>query len=114
MPLQSLKLPPPEPKPGSQAMPCDIDEGEKYPYGTRIEIRDKIIDRFPGLANQTAETEVTIVAKGKITEVRSVDTKDGKDQRVEIQLTDMDISMPATSAEGQVAEGFAAAVKKMG
>ena len=109
MPLTNLKLPKEKPHKSELAQPCCGEDRPSYPYGTRIHINDEIIDRFPGLADSSVKDAVLIVAVGKIVEVSSNESESGSNERVEIQLTDMQIKKPATDKETIMEEAFAKA-----
>lgn len=71
---------------------------EKYPWGTRINFNEELIDKVKILQSIGSGTEINIKAKAFICEVRTNESADGpgkqgkKNVNVEIQITDIAIS----------------------
>lgn len=71
------------------AIPC-CGEDDKYPYGTRINLHDEEVKKL-GIEGLQAGQTVTITAKANVEEVMKRDGRNGKEGRVELQITDMAI-----------------------
>ena len=86
----------------------------KYPYGTKIELRDEMAKKFSMLEDVNVGDQVKIIAIGTITLVRKEERKSEYDKEmkntyeVDIQLTDMKID---EDSESQMDKGFAEASK---
>lgn len=109
----SLEMPKPKKETKTDmAMPM---MGQKYPYGTRIELRDEMVKKFGCLEDCSVGDEVMITAKGKITMMRSEERQGDnnknpkKNSSVDIQLTDMSMMM---DEEGAMSKGFEEASKE--
>ncbi len=93
MPMKSLQLPKKTKKEKeADCAPCSLDDN-KFPHGTRIELRDEIADRFAELMKLPTETKLTGTFQAELVEVST--TKRAAPQknhrRIEIQIESMDI-----------------------
>jgi glyceraldehyde-3-phosphate dehydrogenase/erythrose-4-phosphate dehydrogenase len=71
-------------------------EGPKYPYGLQIRFEAEQIEKLPQLEKVKIGEDVTIEAKGEVTEIRMNEQKEGKKKyTVEIQLKKVAIQGPA-------------------
>lgn len=110
--MVSLEMPKPK-KESKTDMPSPMMD-QKYPYGTRVELRDEMVKKFGCLKDCSVGDEVMITAKGKITMMRSEERQGDNDKNpkenssVDIQLTDMSMAM---DDDGAMDKGFDEASK---
>lgn len=91
MKLKNLKLP--ERTTGDMpevAISNEASQGPYYPYGTCLDFNKELLEIIPSVGKIMAGTEVNIVAKGFIKEIRIDETK--KPQNVSLQITDIAIA----------------------
>ena len=63
----------------------------KYPWGLCITLDSEALAKLNVTALPAVDTEVTILAKAKVTGSRSNVTTDGENRSVDLQITDMQI-----------------------
>lgn len=86
------------------------DTGPKYPWGTSLCLGTEALEKL-GLGLMPVGTEVTIIAKGKITGTSSRERQDGEPtQDMDVQLTAIDLT--AAQAES-MADRQSRAAKRM-
>lgn len=89
----NLKLSKEEKKAMHKVHTMPDESKDNYPWGTKLEFDDKTSKKIPGLKGIKGGTMVKIKAIGKVVQVRTVDKgKDKTNERVEIQLQQIDIS----------------------
>lgn len=91
MKMADMKLPKaPKEKEGMGMMISKHMEDEQYPYGLRINLDENQIKKLPHIMEYKPDTEIKIVATGKVTRSESVDTTGGKQNRsVSIQIINL-------------------------
>lgn len=91
MKLKSLKLPGKTTDEMLEVAPTgEPSQGPHYPYGTCLDFNRELLEELPSITKIQAGTEVNIVAKGFIKEIRIDETK--KPQNVSLQITDIAIA----------------------
>lgn len=71
-------------------------EGPKYPYGLQIRFEAEQIAKLPRLEKVKIGEDVTIEAKGEVTEIRMNEQKEGKKMyTVQVQLKKVGIQEPS-------------------
>jgi major coat protein len=96
--LTNMKLPPPKPKTEAECAPCSYPR-EDYPYGLRLhldtqQLEQLGIDKLPDVGS-----EVTIVAKAKVTTVNQGASEHDKKtfRNVGLQITDLGLQAPKSA-----------------
>jgi hypothetical protein len=75
------------PKKKKKSLPDSEPVAERYPWGLRLNLTKKEIDKIKGLSDMDAGEKVAIQAIGKIIEVRKTTTDKGNDSlSMEIQI----------------------------
>jgi hypothetical protein len=89
MKLVSMK----RPKQSKTAMKSEMSVGyeqEKYPYGLKINLEDKEVDKLPSVKKLTVGDKVMVHGQGHIVSVRKDENQSGNDHhRIEIQIEDI-------------------------
>ena len=80
------------------------EEVDVFPHGTRINLHDEVLDKFPGLIGSSTDDIVTGTFEAKVTEVSKREVAQGKDhQNVELQITALEIEK---EPDKEFEEGF--------
>ncbi len=77
--------------------PGKVDDAPKYAYGTSLDLNDDTLGKLGLEALPAVGTEVTIVAKAKVTRVSQYQEQSGSESCLVLQITDMDITVPQGS-----------------
>lgn len=72
-------------------------EAPKYPYGTTLDLNDDTLSKLGLESLPAVGTEVTIMAKAKVTRVSMYEEQSGAESCMGLQITDMDITVPGNS-----------------
>lgn len=80
---------------------------EKYPYGSRLRFNKPEIDKLDALKKANAGEKVTIKAIGKVIEVSTANSENGKDHHsVEVQIQKIEISGRNKDMPGDEKDAF--------
>lgn len=106
--MKSMKLTASEAKHESMLMCCDSKP--TYPYGLQISLNDESLEKLALAELPDVGIQMTLTAKVTVTAVSS-NQQQGKDgetmkpnNRVELQITDMDISSGEEAGETSITE----------
>lgn len=99
----SLKISKDEMKKKEKEMTLAVSssDGERYPYGTRIELNNESLDKMGIKELPAAGTKMMIEAKVTVIASRQSVSNERTTRSVEFQITDMDLE----SDEDEVSEG---------
>lgn len=87
---------------GPVAVAGDAPEGPKYPYGLTLCLNDDCLAKLGITELPKVGTELLIMAKVRITGVRSSERQGGdKEDDVDLQITDMALSAPVKEVDAQ-------------
>lgn len=84
MKLVDMKLP--KPKPDKKEVAGCIADGDKYPWGLRLDLNNDIIGKFIGIDKADVGSDITVHALARVIEKRSQETQNGSDTRMELQI----------------------------
>lgn len=102
MKLIDLKLPKLSKKEREENMKVAPYEGEKYPYGMRLNFGKETINKIKALKSVQAGATVNIQGRGKVVEVRITDEEKGRTRHnIEIQIQKI-----AVADTGSYSESF--------
>lgn len=83
----------------SPCAPCSDEKGPRYPYGLCLSLDDSTIKKL-GITLPEVGSELQVTAKVVVTSVGMSQVQDGeKEQRCELQITDMALSAPVRSVD---------------
>ena len=81
---------------------CSPYEGEKYPWGMRLDLNSDVMKKLDLDTLPKAGAEVMIKAKAKVVST-SINDRDGKqEKRMELQIVAMDLDVPAGEMEDEI------------
>lgn len=90
--------------PGKACVPY---EGEKYPYGLRLDLNGDVMKKLGLSSLPKTGKEVTITARAKVVSTRISDREGGKaEQTMELQIIALDIDPGKKSAEEAIFDGM--------
>lgn len=99
--MMSLEMP--KRKPQEMKMDIMSPNGDKYPYGTRITLEDKMAKKFDCLEGCAVGDKVCLECEAEIIHVDETKRDGKKTYRVELQITDMSIE---PDEDGAMDDGF--------
>lgn len=74
------------------AIPCEVKNQNKYPYGTEIRFETEELDKLPALKNVKVGQIVKIEAQAKVVSMRQSDNAGGEKSRtVALQITNIGV-----------------------
>jgi len=83
----------------NDCMPC-IDGGDMYPYGTRLDLNNEMLDKLEIETLPRVGATLTLTAKVKVIAVRESQREGGdKNRSVEYQITDMEFGGPSSAED---------------
>jgi hypothetical protein len=104
--MKSLAFSKAEQKERNSPKTCTPYEGDKYPYGLRLDLNSDVMKKLDVSSLPKTGGEVTIRAKAKVVST-SINDRDGKqEKRMELQIIAMEIDMPEASAEDAIFDGM--------
>ena len=87
MPMINMKR-----APEREEMPGEIEKDEpQYPYGLCLHLSKDEMDKLGITALPTVGSEMTITAKVFVKSTSACETQGGKDMRMDLQITDMEV-----------------------
>lgn len=102
MALKSIAFTKAEQKDRNSPKECVPWEGEKYPYGMRLDFNSDVMRKLDVKSLPKTGSEVTVTARAKVVST-SINDRDGKqEKRMELQIVAMEIDMEAESAEDAI------------
>lgn len=100
--MKSLAFTKAEQKDRNSPKACTPWEGDKYPYGLRLDLNSDVMKKLDVDSLPKTGSEVTIKAKAKVVST-SINDSDGKqEKRMELQIIAMEIDMPGKSMEDEI------------
>lgn len=107
MALKSLAFTKAEQKERNSPSKCMPYEGEKYPWGMRLDLNGDVMKKLDVKTLPKTGSEVTITATAKVVSTSVNDREGGKaEKRMELQITALDLGMDDESAEDAISRAI--------
>lgn len=106
MALKSVAFTKAEQKERNSPGKCVPWEGEKYPYGLRLDLNSDVMAKLDIDSLPKTGSEVTITAKAKVVSTSINDREGKKEKRMELQIIAMEIDGGEESAEDAIFAGM--------
>jgi hypothetical protein len=104
--MKSLAFTKAEQKERNSPKACMPYEGDKYPWGLRLDLNSDVMKKLDVDSLPKTGSEVTIRAKAKVVST-SINDREGKqEKRMELQLVAMEIDTPRAEMEDEIFEGM--------
>lgn len=113
MSLKSVAYTKAELKDRSSPKGCVPYEGEKYPYGMRLDFNGDVMKKLGMKSLPKTGKEVTITARAKVVSTRISDREGGKpEQNMELQITAIEVTGGEASIEDAIEDAIGEAGEK--
>lgn len=104
--MKSLAFTKAEQKERNSPKDCMPYEGDKYPWGLRLDLNSDVMKKLDVDSLPKTGSEVTIRAKARVVST-SINDRNGKqEKRMELQIVAMEIDMPGSTMEDEIFEGM--------
>lgn len=103
MALKSIAFTKAEQKERNSPSKCMEYQGDKYPYGMRLDFNSDVMKKLELKSLPATGTEVTVTAKAKVVSTSINDREGGKaEKRMELQIVAIDVDIPEETAEDAI------------
>lgn len=107
MALKSVAFTKAEQKERTSPKMCTPYEGEKYPYGLRMDLNGDVMRKLDIASLPKTGKEVTITARAKVVSTSIDDREGGKtEKRMCLQIVALDVDIGAESAEDAISNAI--------